>query len=87
MLQWTPTRKKMKKMKKYRIVREINLLTERTVYYIEVEKRYLWFFKKWSRDVGAHDSVCSLTLKGIRRKLRVIADTSPLVFTLKEVIK
>ena len=59
---------------KYRIVKETNVLTGRQVYYIEEKKTWLWM-THWSRNLntpGVDGEVASLTLSGIKHKLKEI---------------
>ena len=59
---------------RYRIVKETNTLTGRTVYYIEEKKTWLWT-SNWTRQLtaeGVDGEVASLTLQGIKHKLNEI---------------
>jgi len=60
---------------RYRIVKEENLLTGRIVYYIEEKKTWFWTVS-WTRNLSAVEGVpgpvASLTLHGIKQKLKEI---------------
>tara|TARA_R100000008_G_C3576699_1_gene165728 strand:+ start:1355 stop:1573 length:219 start_codon:yes stop_codon:yes gene_type:complete len=58
----------------YRIVKETNVLTGRQVYYIEERKTWLWM-TNWTREIsvkGVTGKVASLTLHGIKHKLKEV---------------
>jgi hypothetical protein len=59
---------------RYRIVKETNVLTGRQVYYIEEKKTWFWM-TSWTRNLsteGVDGQVASLTLSGIKHKLKEI---------------
>lgn len=60
----------------YRIVKESNKLTGKTLYFIERKWRFL-FWSSWTRDLdilGVDGPVGAPTLSGAKEKLRIIKD-------------